>query len=134
MVKNPGDSRSVGGPQVLPRNFTKTMKRVLLSIIFVAGFIAGTETSAHAMDGWWGGPFGGYCRGSGWGWYGARKQVRTALEARKLLQEYFANEDVKVGKVTDRQHFFEVEIKDKKDELVDVVIVDKRTGRIRSIY
>lgn len=110
------------------------MKKILLSIILGAGLLAGMETSASAMDGWWGGPFGDYCRGSEWGWYGARKEIRTAQEARKLVQKYFANEDVKVGKVTDRQHFFEVDINDKNNSLIDVVIVDKRTARIRSIY
>ncbi len=57
----------------------------------------------------------------------------TAREARRLVQEYFANENVKVGKVTDRQYFFEVDIHDENNSLIDVVIVDKRTGRIRSI-
>lgn len=57
----------------------------------------------------------------------------TAREARRLVQEYFANENVKVGKVTDRQYFFEVDINDKYNSVIDVVIVDKRTGRIRSI-
>ena len=85
------------------------------------------------MDGWWGGSFGGYCTGSEWGWYGARRQVSTAQEARRLVQEYFANEDVKVGKVTDRRYFFEVDITNRNNSLIDVVIVDKRTGRIRSI-
>lgn len=101
-------------------------------MILVTGLHAGMEVSAYAMDGRWGG-FGGYCRGSDWGWYGARKQVKTAKEAKMLVQEYFAGEDVKVGKIMDRKHFFEVDIHDTKGKLIDVVIVDKRTGRIRSI-
>lgn len=122
----------MGGPRVPPWN-CMTMKKILSLIILVAGLLISIETSASAMCGGGGGPFGGYCRGSGWGWYGARKQVMTAREARRLVQEYFANENVKVGKVTDRQYFFEVDINDENNSLIDVVIVDKRTGRIRSI-
>jgi len=101
--------------------------------MLATGILLSIETSASAMDGWRSGPFGGYCRGPGRGWYGAREEIKTAQEAKKLVREYFSNEDVKVGKVTDRQHFFEVDITDKKGSLIDVVIVDKRTGRIRSI-
>ncbi len=85
------------------------------------------------MEDWCCGPFGGYCKGSDWGWYGARKTVKTVEEARKILREYYMNADVKIGKVKERQGFFETEIRDKNDKLIDVVIVDKRTGRIRSI-
>ena len=79
-------------------------------------------------------PYGGYCRGPRWGWYGARNPVKTVEDARKLLGQYFAGEDVVIGKITERGWRFEADIKDKKDDLVDRVIVDKRTGRIRSIY
>ncbi len=110
------------------------MKKLFLAIICATTvFSLAGPGVAFAMDGWWDGPFGGYCRGPEWGWYGARKQVKTAQEARRLVQEYFVNEDIRVGKVTDRQNFFEVDINDKNDSLIDVVIVDKRTGRIRSI-
>ena len=46
----------------------------------------------------------------------------------------FSKDDVKIGRITERRWFFRAEILDKKDALVDVVIIDKRTGRIRSIY
>lgn len=109
------------------------MKKTILTIISTTAVLLSLNSIALAMDGQWGGPFGGYCRGSDWGWYGARKNVTTAREAKRLVQEYFANDGVKVGEVTDRKHFFEVDIYDKNGLLIDVVIVDKRTGRIRSI-
>ena len=89
------------------------------------------------MDGCWGGrfPHGNYCEGSEWGWYGERKAVRTQAEAKKILSEYFSSDEgVKINIIKERRWFFEAEIRDKKGNLVDVVILDKRAGRIRSIY
>lgn len=78
--------------------------------------------------------YGNYCSGPKWGWYGAKKSVRTADEIKKILQEYFKNEPIVIGNIKEMKWFFEAEIKDKNNNLLDMVIVDKRTGRIRSIY
>jgi hypothetical protein len=79
-------------------------------------------------------PYGHYCPGSQWGWYGAKKSIKTPEEARKLLEEYFKGHDVVINTVREKEWFFEAEIKDKNNTLLDIVIIDKRTGRIRSIY
>jgi len=87
------------------------------------------------MNGWGGRhPYGDYCPGSKWGWYGERKTVKNQGEARKILEEYYANQDVIIGEIKERKWFFKVEIKDRNNTLTDIVIIDKRTGRIRSIY
>lgn len=79
-------------------------------------------------------PYGDYCSDSRWGGYGARKEVRSAEEARKIVQTYFAGDDVKVGKVSEKERYYEVEILDNKGNKVDLVIVNKRSGRMRSIF
>jgi len=78
-------------------------------------------------------PYGGYCPGSRWGWYGAKRMVRTSEEAGLILREYFPA-DIKIGLIRERKWFFEAEILDKNNRLIDIVIVNKRTGRIRSIF
>lgn len=108
------------------------MKNLLLLIVFIATLIVLPDSYAYAMNGWWDGPYGDYC--PMWGSYGARKPVRTANEAKRILQEYFAPYDIKVGKIKERELFFEADIKDRNNNLIDKVIIDKRTGRIRSIY
>ena len=108
------------------------MKNFFLAISLLIASIFLPYSYADAMNGWWEGPYGDYC--PMWGSYGARKPVRTANEAKRILQEYFAPYDVKVGKIKEKEWFFEADIKDKNNNLIDVVIVDKRTGRIRSIY
>jgi hypothetical protein len=80
------------------------------------------------------GPYGGYCQGPGWGRYGARQQIRTAQDARAYLTKFFEDQDVVIGSITERGRFFAADILDKDKNIVDRVIIDKRTGRIRSLY
>ncbi len=52
-----------------------------------------------------------------------------------ILKRYFSQyKDINITNITERRFFFEAEIRDKDQNLIDIVIVDKRTGRIRSIY
>lgn len=68
------------------------------------------------------------------GGYGEQKEVTSRDQAKKILEEYFSKKDVKIGKITEKNLYFEAEIMDKSGKVIDTVIVDKRTGRIRSIY
>ncbi|MBI4691748.1 MAG: hypothetical protein HY754_16025 [Nitrospirae bacterium] len=79
-------------------------------------------------------PYGDYCPGYKRGWYGARKTVKTSEQAREIVKEYFSGADVKIGGIKERKRFFRAEIFDSNHSLTDIVIIDKRTGRIRSIY
>jgi hypothetical protein len=76
------------------------------------------------------GPYGG----SGGGTYGEKQRVGTKDDANRVLREYFSKKDVTIGEIREKQYYFEADILDKNGKLVDKVIVDKRTGRIRSIY
>lgn len=67
------------------------------------------------------------------GQYGEKGTVIDQTEAYKLLREYFQG-DVKIGNVKERKFYFEAEIRDRQGRLIDKVIIDRRTGRIRSIY
>lgn len=79
--------------------------------------------------------YGHYWHSDKWGWYGERKVVRTPVEAREILEEFFPpNSGMRVGKIRIRTNFFEADIINRSGMHVDVVIIDKRTGRIRSIY
>lgn len=88
------------------------------------------------QNGWKGGkyPYGDYYPGPRGGRYGARKAVRTEGEARNILRKYFSQRKATIGEIKERDWFFEAEIRDRNNTFVDRVIIDKRTGRIRSIY
>lgn len=83
-----------------------------------------------------GGPYGNYCPGMKWGPYGARKPVRTSTEAKQIIETYLSDttQGARVGKIQEKELYFEAEILDRNDKAIDRQIVDKRTGRIRSIY
>lgn len=78
-------------------------------------------------------PYGTYHKGTADG-YGGKKPVTTKEDALKVLTNYFADKGVKIGQIREKQLFFEADILDKNNNIVDKVIIDKRTGRIRSIY
>jgi len=90
----------------------------------------------NGQNGWKGGrcPYGDYYLGPREGRYGARKAVRTEAEARNILRWYFSPRKAMIGDIKERDWFIEAEIKDRNNRPVDRVIIDKRTGRIRSIY
>jgi len=118
------------------RSFKMMKTFFIVCLLLLAGFLINPEPSFAQPDCNWRQqrPYGGYCRGPKWGWYGARNPVKIVEEARKLLERYFKGENVAVGKITEHEWYFEAEIMDKKDNRLDRVIIDKRTGRIRSIY
>jgi len=79
-------------------------------------------------------PYGGYCKGPRWGWYGAGRQVKTEKEVRELVSDFLAQTQLTVGEVREKETYFEVDIKDEEGDVADLLIVDKRTCRIRSAY
>lgn len=115
------------------------MKKIVVLLIFISGLILINGTSyAQSMSPRWEKcrpAYGGYCCGYRWGWYGAKRLVSTSEEAREILVRFFAPySGLKVGTIREKASFFEAEIIDRNGAMVDLVIVDKRTGRIRSIY
>ena len=67
-------------------------------------------------------------------WYGARKPVANATEARVLLVNYFTGQEYTISEVNEKRWGFRAEILDKDGNVVDRVMIDKRSGRIRSLY
>jgi len=66
--------------------------------------------------------------------YGEKQKIATSAEARNALKKYFAGKDLIIGEVVEKELYFEADIMDRNKTVIDKVIVDKRTGRIRSIY
>ena len=113
------------------------MKKLILiaSIIFIASLSLPDDVFAMMHgQGRHMGPYGGYCKGPRWGWYGAGRRIKTEGEVRELLAEFLTGTDLVVGEIRDQETYFEVQIRDNAGELVDLLIVDKRTCRIRSAY
>lgn len=79
-------------------------------------------------------PFGGYMKNGRCGCYGARVAVKTAAEARKIIEVFLEGHDLQIGAMDERPRFFRAELLDRNGTVRDVVIVHKANGRIRSTY
>lgn len=122
-----------------PGEISPMSKRMKYRAIIIALVLAFVATSAfgqgHGYRGGRGpGPYGGYCEGPRWGWYGARQPVANIDEARKRLEKFYEGQGVVIGAMTEQGMFFKAEIKDRDGTLLDQVIIHKRSGRIRSTF
>ena len=78
-------------------------------------------------------PFGAYCPQRHADQYGARQPVLTIEDARGRLIRYFDIAPERIRRLEERRHVFLAEITDQEGRPVELVIIDRRTGRIRSI-
>jgi hypothetical protein len=78
-------------------------------------------------------PFGGYCPKRHADQYGARQPVHTIADARDRLSLFFHIDAGRIRRLEERRHVFLAEITDPEGRPVELVIIDRRTGRIRSI-
>jgi hypothetical protein len=79
-------------------------------------------------------PFGGYCKNGKCGYYGARTAIKTAAEARKIIEEFLVGLDLRIGTIEERPRFFRAKLVDGNGTVCDLVIVNKVNGRVRSAY
>ena len=78
-------------------------------------------------------PYGAYCPKRHPDHYGARHPVRTVSDARERLLQFFGSDQTDVINLEERPRHFRADIVDKHGKLLDTVIIDRRSGRIRSI-
>lgn len=84
----------------------------------------------------------GYGYGYGYGQqygqqYGQPQAPMTQKDARKTLENYLAslrNPNLKLGQIRDQGAFYEADIRTKENSLVDKILVDKKTGFMKSVY
>jgi hypothetical protein len=76
-------------------------------------------------------PYGDFC--TQFRHYGGNKSMHNDEEAKKALKHYFSKKGLDVDIVDFKGRFIKAHIK-KSGEVVDIVIFDRHTGRIRSIY
>jgi hypothetical protein len=124
---------------------------VLVVLAVVLGIGLGGVALAHnwghggyrgnMMGPGYGGGYGGNMMGQGYGSYcqnapgthGETKAI-TEKEAKSILGNYVGtNPNLKVGKITDKDTYFEAEIRTKEDSLVARLAIDKATGWVRHL-
>ncbi len=79
--------------------------------------------------------YGHYGRSYKWGWYGAPREVRTAVEAREIIEQILLQEKgIRVVRMREMMNFYVAELMNDRGMIVDLILIDKRTGRIRSMF
>ncbi len=76
-------------------------------------------------------PYGDFCPRCSH--YGTCKYTMSHDDAKKAMLDYYHKKDLTVEIESKIGRFIRAKIKN-EDEVVDVIIFDRRTGRIRSIY
>lgn len=66
-------------------------------------------------------------------WYGARQPVVDAADARRLFLNYFTGREYSVSEVSEKKWGYRADILDRNGKVIDRVMIDKRSGRIRSL-
>jgi hypothetical protein len=76
-------------------------------------------------------PYGDFCRRCGA--YGKCKSIMSHEDAKKALIDYYHHKGLVVELEKKKGRFIRAKIRD-KNKVVDVIIFDRNSGRIRSIY
>jgi hypothetical protein len=100
------------------------LKKAFITVLFLS-----MGLSAFAGDGMVT-PYGDYCKKCTT--YGTCKDPLPPGEAIAALEQYYREKGLTVGKVQHRGRFIKAEIYE-GNRLVDKVLFDRKTGRIRSI-
>jgi hypothetical protein len=69
--------------------------------------------------------------------YQQQTKPLTEKDVKAMVENYIQstrNPNLKLGKITEKDHYFEAEILTKDNALVDKILVDKQTGWMRSEY
>ncbi len=66
-------------------------------------------------------------------WYGASQPVAGASQAHNLLANYYTGQGYTVSEVVEKKWGFIAVILDANGKAIDHVMIDKRSGRIRSL-
>ncbi|HXX53068.1 MAG TPA: hypothetical protein VEI28_00715 [Thermodesulfovibrionales bacterium] len=65
--------------------------------------------------------------------YGTRTNDIEPQEAEQFIEKYFASKGLKAANIRHKGRFIEADIY-RNDKRLDVILFDRRTGRIRSTY
>lgn len=109
------------------------MKKViaLIMILTLSFFLAGAYAASGAHKKKHITPYGDFC--SRTSYYGMHHGILDNKQAEKALKHYFGNKGLNVEIVNLKGRFIKALVKD-NDTVIDIVIFDRRSGRIRSVY
>ncbi len=107
--------------------FLSMNKSVLIVLsLLILMLIASFTEAGHK-----GTPYGDFCDKCGK--YGVCKDFISVEESGEAVKSYFDDTEIDIGNVQGKGRFLKIELI-KDEELYDVILFDRKTGRIRSTY
>jgi hypothetical protein len=76
-------------------------------------------------------PYGDFCPRCGH--YGTCKSIMSTIDAEQAMKDYYHKKAYTIEIENKRGRFIRAKVKE-KGKVIDIIIFDRRTGRIRSIY
>lgn len=107
------------------------MKRLLILIFSSAMLFISYSDSYALRRGKSITPYGGTCARCGH--YGMCKSEISTEDAVKAMKQYYGKKDLNIEILSVEGKFIKANVKH-RDRVLDVIIFDRRTGRIRSTY
>lgn len=105
---------------------------IILALVLASGLVlsgvpdvSAGENRKHVT------PYGDFCKQTSH--YGMHKQMLSNKDAEQALQHYFGKKGLDFEILHNQGRFIKAFIKD-NGKVVDTIIFDRHTGRIRSIY
>ena len=107
------------------------IKRLLMTVILLLSMSVAGLSEIHASDrGHNVTPYGDFCKHVSH--YGMHKSVIDMKHAKEALHHYFGAKGLDVEIVSKQGRFLKAKIRN-DEKLVDIIIFDRRSGRVRSI-
>ncbi len=110
----------------------KKCSSIILAFVLASGLVlsgvpdaSAGESRKHVT------PYGDFCKQASN--YGMHKQMLSNKDAEQALKHYFGKKGLDFEILQKQGRFIKAFIKD-NGTVVDTIIIDRRTGRIRSIY
>lgn len=108
------------------------IKRLLMTVVFLLSISAAGMSDIHAFDrGNSVTPYGDFCKHVNH--YGMHKSIIDVHQAKDALHHYFGEKGLNVEIESDQGRFLKAKIRN-EGQLVDIIIFDRRSGRVRSIH
>lgn len=107
-------------------------KKIILFLLLVSAFLLlppEAVAASHSKDS--ASPYGDYCKK--YSHYGRNKIMHDHAHAEKALRHYFSKRGLTIKLLERKGRFIKAHVM-KNKEIVDTILFDRHTGRIRSIY
>lgn len=106
----------------------RIMLSVLVTLLLQAFFLPEVFSMPHGNPVT---PYGDFCKKCGN--YGTCRNLMNRRDAETALSEYYGAKGYTIAVENMRGRFIKARIMD-RDNVVDVILFDRRTGRVRSVY